>query len=73
MLDREMEDDREEDPDGVDLSTDEYDGGEELNDELAEELADEAIDEGIARLECPSQRNRLVKVLGVSELQRSHH
>ena len=74
ILDRAMEDEREEDP-GVDLSTEEYDSGEdeaELN-ELAERLADEATDEGIARFECPSQRNRLVKVLGVlRELQRSH-
>ena len=65
VLDREMEDERDEDP-GVDLSTDEYDGGEELADKLVERLADEAIDEGIARFECPTERNRLVKVLGVA-------
>ena len=70
ILDRAMEDEREEDPDGVDLSTDEYDGGEdkaELADnatELVEKLADEAIDKGIARFECPIERNRLVKGLG---------
>ena len=39
MLDREMEDERDEDP-GVELSTDEYDGG--------EELAAEQVDKGIA-------------------------
>ena len=65
MLDREMEDERDEDP-GFDLSTDEYDSGEEAADELADE-----IDEGIV-IECPTERNRLVKVLGVQELRRSH-
>ena len=67
-LDRDIEDERDEDP-GVDFSTEAYEGGEE-----AEELADEAIDKGIARFECPSQRNRLVKVLSIlQELQHSYH
>lgn len=69
MLDRDIEDERNKDP--VDLSTDEYDGGEDeaelindATDELADELLRDDFREGIARFETSSQRLRLVKGLG---------
>ena len=57
MLDREMEDEREEDPDGVDLSIDEYHGG--------GRAVDAQVNKGFQRFEMSNEEFRLIKALNV--------